>query len=123
MVPYDFQDILGPGRTLGIADFLSRNPTIEQNFLKAQRIWQDWFTKNVLSEMKISVLTNQKATLNSRQPITSEDDTTECKSVKEIGHAAALILQTIEDTFKKRNDNELQLLAIKPPEKDLLRLR
>ena len=73
--------------------------------------------------MKNSVLTNQKAIRGGRQPITSENNETECESLKEIDHAATSIKQTIEDILNKQgvemsaDESESQQLAIKPPVK------
>ena len=67
LLPYDFEVIHGPGRTLGIADYLSRNlsPLIESS-VKSSTLWDEWFTVNIVSEMKNSILANEKPSRGGR---------------------------------------------------------
>ena len=44
-LPYDFEVIPGPGRTLGIANFLSRIPSpLIENSVKSSTLWAEWLT-------------------------------------------------------------------------------
>ena len=62
LLPFEFEKIHGPGRTLGIADYLSRNPTLQtDNAINANTLWNEWFTFKVVPEIKNSKLTNQQA--------------------------------------------------------------
>ena len=130
LLPFDFEVIHGPGRNLGIADYLSRNPT-EQNesTIKAKTLWDEWFTVNIVSEMKNKFLTNQNTIRGEQQPIKIENDTAEQKSENANNDAAATQKQTIKNTLTdisnntastmNENDEQIQLqeLAIKPPVK------
>ena len=67
---FEFEVIYGPEKTLGIADYLSRNPPPQtDNSINANTLWKDWFTVNVVSEIKNSILANHqtiKETLDSK---------------------------------------------------------
>ena len=42
-----FRNIYAPGRTIGIADYLSRHPSQrEGESVKAKDLWNNWFTVN-----------------------------------------------------------------------------
>ena len=109
---------------------MSRNPT-EQNesTIKAKTLWDEWFTVNIVSEMKNKFLTNQNTIRGEQQPIKIENDTAERKGENANNDAAATLKQTIKNTLTdisnntantmNENDeqNQLQELAIKPPVK------
>ena len=43
LLPFQFEVIHTPGRTLGIADYLSRHPTeLNGNTIKSNELWNDW---------------------------------------------------------------------------------
>ena len=47
LLPFDFDIFHAPGRTIGIADYLSRHPSqIEGESVKAKELWNNWFTVN-----------------------------------------------------------------------------
>ena len=131
LLPYDFEVIHGPGRTLGIADYLSRNPSpLIENSVKSSTLWDEWFTVNIVSEMKNSILANEEPSRGGRQPIKSESDASEKTTSKGANDVTPLsIKQTIRDAFtdqqqlemaRKRDASEtrkLHELAIKPPVK------
>ena len=135
LLPFNFEIIHGTGRNLGIADFLSRNPT-EQNksTKKAKTLWDEWFTVNIVSEMKNNLLTNQNAIRGEQQPIKIESDTAEQKGESANNDAAATLKQTIKNTLTditndtagtmSKNDEQKQLqeLANKPPVKHPFKL-
>ena len=130
LLPCGFEVIHGPGRTLGTADNLSRNPLdLNTNTIKSKTLWNEWFTANIVSEMKNNLLLNRNAIRGDRQPIKSENDTAEQKSDCANDAAAATLKQTIKDTLSDNLNNtaaamneideqqQLQALAIKPPVK------
>ena len=52
LLPFDFVIVHTPGRTLGMADYLSRHPSeYEGAVAKAEDLFNDWFTINVLDEI------------------------------------------------------------------------
>ena len=49
LLPFDFSIVHTPGRTLGMADYLSRHPSpYEGNVVKAEELFNNWFTINVI---------------------------------------------------------------------------
>ena len=130
LLPYDFEVIHGPGRTLGIADYLSRNPTpINESSLKLSTLWDEWFTVNVVSELTNSILTNQTSILGGRQPIKSEGDVTEIPTSEGVyeRNVTPSLKQTIKDPLSEQiamankgdrsETRKLHEIAIKPPVK------
>ena len=129
LLPFDFEVIHGLGRTLGIADYLSRNPTQQnENSIKAKTLWDEWFTVNIVPEMKTNLLANHNAIRSERQPIRNENSAAEQVSENTDNDAANELKQTIKDTLKSNNHNtaaemtekeseakQLQAIAIKPP--------
>ena len=101
LLPYDFEVIHGPGRTLGIADYLSRNPSpLFENSIKSITLWDEWFTVNIVSEIKNSILANEKPSGGGRQPIKSENDASEKETSEGANDATPrTIKQTIRDVF------------------------
>ena len=74
LLPFDFKVIHGPGRTLGIADCLSRNPTQHnESSVKAKTLWDEWFTVNIVSELKPNLLANHNTIRGEQQPIRNEN--------------------------------------------------
>ena len=48
LLPFDFAFLHTPGRTLGMADYLSRHPSeYEGAVAKAEDLFNDWFTINL----------------------------------------------------------------------------
>ena len=46
LLPFDFAIVHTPGRTLGMADYLSRHPSdYERSVAKAEELFNDWFRK------------------------------------------------------------------------------
>ena len=49
LLPFQFKVVHAPGRTMGMADYLSRHPTsLNQPEGLAEELWNDWFTINVI---------------------------------------------------------------------------
>ena len=47
ILPFEFQVVHVEGRTLGMADYLSRHPSeLEGASIKAETLWNEWFTVN-----------------------------------------------------------------------------
>ena len=47
LLPFDFEVVHVAGRTLGMADYLSRHPTeLQGSSIKAETLWNEWFTVN-----------------------------------------------------------------------------
>ena len=54
LLPFEFEVIHAPGRTLGMADYLSRHPSkCEGAAIEAEKLWNDWFTVNVVEEISL----------------------------------------------------------------------
>ena len=79
LLPYDFEVVHTPGRTLGMADYLSRHPSpYEGTSDKAEQLFNDWFTVSVVEEFEKGF---ENIIGISQQPIKIEQ-TTKCdKSV------------------------------------------
>ena len=53
LLPFEFEVVHVAGRTLGMADYLSRHPTeLEGASLKAEALWNEWFTVNSVISLK-----------------------------------------------------------------------
>ena len=53
LLPFEFEVVHVAGRTLGIADYLSRHPTDSEGAsLKAEALWNEWFTVNSVFSLK-----------------------------------------------------------------------
>ena len=54
LLPFDFEITHAPGRVLGFADYLTRHPSeIKGNSVKAEKLWNDWFRVNTITEMNV----------------------------------------------------------------------
>ena len=52
LLPFEFSIVHTPGRTLGMADYLSRHPSeYEGSIAKAKELFNDWCTVNVVKEI------------------------------------------------------------------------
>ena len=73
LLPFDFEIEHAPGRTMGLADYLSRNPSNQKGEnVKAESLWNNWFTVNVVKEMNDVLATNRKKARKFK-PIRSEE--------------------------------------------------
>ena len=62
LLPFEFEVVHVAGRTLGIADYLSRHPTeLQGAAVKAETLWNEWFTVNSVISLN-DVLVNKEAT-------------------------------------------------------------
>ena len=61
LLPFDFEVVHVAGRTLGMADYLSRHPTeLQGSSVKAETLWNEWFTVNSVISLN-DVLDNSEA--------------------------------------------------------------
>ena len=52
LLPFQFEVVHAAGRTLGMADYLSRHPSEMQGAtVKAETLWNEWFTVNSVSSL------------------------------------------------------------------------
>ena len=52
LLPFDFEVVHVAGRTLGMADYLSRHPSnLEGASIKAEMLWNEWFTVNSVNSL------------------------------------------------------------------------
>ena len=52
LLPFDFEVVCVAGRTLGMADCLSRHPSnLEGASIKAEMLWNEWFTVNSVNRL------------------------------------------------------------------------
>ena len=67
LLPFDFSVIHAPGRTIGLADYLSRHPSEYcGSTVKAEEMFNSWFTINVVDEI---VPPLKKKPANKNEPI------------------------------------------------------
>ena len=75
LLPFDFSIVHTPGRALGMADYLSRHPSIyEGASIQAEKLFNDWFTVNVVKDVtpKVEGLENWRQPIRSRECENSE---------------------------------------------------
>ena len=105
LLPSDFEVIHGSGRTLGIADYLFRNPSpINESSVKSTTLWDEYFTVNNVSELTNSIVTNQTSIHGGRQPIKSETDASEKLINEGVNErdSTPSIKQTIKDALSEQ---------------------
>ena len=104
LLPFEFEVIHVAGRTLGMADYLSRYPTeLKGAAIKAETLWNEWFT--VISVISLNnVLVNKEATSaatsEQRKPARSENESNTVNRMN-----AAKVNQPIR-TQDKRNSRD-----------------
>ena len=71
LLPFDFEVVNVAGRTLGLADYLSRHPTdLQGSSVKAETLWNEWFTVNIVISLN-DVLDNSEASSVKNRPAES----------------------------------------------------
>ena len=68
---FQFKVVHAPGRTLGIVDYLSRQPwesNSKENKIKAEELWHNWFTVTKTTQTKFVSATRQPQKI-AKQPI------------------------------------------------------
>ena len=107
LLPFDFSIVHTPGRTLGMADYLSRHPSkYEGVSILAEKLFNDWFTVSVVDD----ITPNFTGLANSREPIGSRE------SVK-LEKANVNRILTVLD---KPQTNKVSEIIAKPPENELM---
>ena len=67
---FEFSFVHTPGRTLGMADYLSRHPSeYEGSVAKAEELFNDWFTVNVVKEItpELKQLADQRELIRAQE--------------------------------------------------------
>ena len=70
LLPFEFSIVHTPGRILGLVDYLSRHPLENEGAVaKAEDLFTDWFTVNVLEEIspKLPRLADQRKPIKLRE--------------------------------------------------------
>ena len=107
LLPFDFSIVHTPGRTLGMADYLSRHPSkYEGASILAEKLYNDWFTVSVVDD----ITPNFTGLANSREPIRSRE------SVNLEKANVNRILTVIDKT----QTNKVSEIIAKPPENELM---
>ena len=71
LLPFDFVVIHTPGRTLGMADYLSRHPSqYEGSSIKSDEMFNNWFTINVVAD--VAPKSNEAVLANPNKPIRTQ---------------------------------------------------
>ena len=92
LLPFDFEIFHAPGRTIGIADYLSRHPSpIEGTSVKAEELWNNWFTVNHVNNVNSILAEEFNGPIRGRHWIKLRRDDERSKS------------ESIRDSFKARN--------------------
>ena len=74
LLPFDFEVVHVAGRTLGMADYLSRHPTeLQGSSVKAETLWNEWFTVNSVISLN-DVLDNSEASSVKSRPAESANE-------------------------------------------------
>ena len=107
LLPFDFSIVHTPGRTLGMADYLSRHPSkYEGASILAEKLFNDWFTVSVVDD----ITPNFTGLANSREPIRNRE------SVKFEKANVNRILTVLDKT----QTNKVSEIIAKPPENELM---
>ena len=70
LLPFEFSIVHTPGRTLGMADYLSRHPSeFEASVAKAEELFNDWSKVNVVKEITPEI----KQLADQREPIRAHE--------------------------------------------------
>ena len=106
LLPFDFSIVQTPGRTLGMADYLSRHPSkYEGASILAEKLFNDWFTVSVVDY----ITPNFTGLANSREPIRSRESVN-------LEKANVNRILTVLD---KTQTNKVSEIIAKPPENEL----
>ena len=107
LLPFDFSIVHTPGRTLGMADYLSRHPSkYEGASILAEMLFNDWFTVSVVDD----ITPNFTGLANSRVPIRSRESVN-------LEKANVNRILTVLD---KTQTNKVSEIIAKPPENELM---
>ena len=117
LLPFDSSIVHTPGRTLGMADYLSRHPSnYEGASIQAEKLFNDWFTVNVVKDVTPKV----KGLENWRQPIRlRECENSERKNVNSVltVHAPMQTSKESKEIVNPQNSDEMAFNSEKPVSK------
>ena len=117
LLPFDFSIVHTPGRTLGMADYLSRHPSnYEDASIQAEELFNDWFTVNVVKDVTPKV----KGLENWRQPIRSREcENSERKDVNRVltVHAPMQTSNESKEIVNPQNSDVMAFNSEKPVSK------
>ena len=100
LLPFEFNVVHTPGRTLGMADYLSRHPSPYSGaVIKSEQMFNDWFTINVVNEfeneLEETIMRNAKKRTNFvSQPISQSEVRTRVFTVSEQDASSLLNAKT-----------------------------
>ena len=100
LLPFEFNVVHTPGRTLGMADYLSRHPSPYSGaVIKSEQMFNDWFTINVVNEfeneLEETIMRNAKKRTNFvSQPISQSESRTRVFTVSEQDASSLLNAKT-----------------------------
>ena len=100
LLPFEFNVVHTPGRTLGMADYLSRHPSPYSGaVIKSEQMFNDWFTINVVNELENeleeTIMRNAKKRTNFvSQPISQSEARTRVFTVSEQDASSLLNAKT-----------------------------
>ena len=96
LLPFDVEIFHAPGRTIGIADYLSRHPSpIEGTSVKADELWNNWFTVNHVNNVNSILAEEINGPIRGRKWIKLRRDDARSKSAN------------INESFKARDKQQL----------------
>ena len=100
LLPFDFEVVHVAGRTLGMADYLSRHPTeLQGSALKAETLWNEWFTVNSVISLN-DVLDNSEASSEKSRPAESANEANTVNRINQANRRQPII------THDERNSQE-----------------
>ena len=110
LLPFDFSIVHKPGRTLGMADYLSRHPSpYEGNVVKAEELFNNWFTINVIDG--ITPTLNKAKRAESAKPIKSQNRNNESNTQVSTIHASVHTLTQSNQVDKLQDIEKMADLA------------
>ena len=85
LLPFEFEVVHVPGRTLGMADYLSRHPTeLCGSAVKAETLWNEWFTVNSINSLN-DVLDGSDASNENGKRTENVNDEISINRIKQAG--------------------------------------
>ena len=82
LLPFEFEVVHVAGRTLGMADYLSRHPSeLEGATIKAETLWNEWFTVNSVISLN-NVLENGELTSEQAEVAKRENESNSINRVE-----------------------------------------
>ena len=101
---FDFEIFHAPGRTTGIADYLSRHPSpIEGRSVKADELWNNWFTVNHVNNVNSILAEEFNGPIRGRRWIKLRRDEARSKSVNTNDSFKARDKRHLNDRYKRAN--------------------